>query len=59
MKYIFRCEDEDGKPAYVAVTDLDAFVKAGPDEDVFVADADGNQSRAKKGGLRFLSVDHD
>lgn len=56
MQYSFSCETEDGKPAHVLVTDLNEFVKAGPDDDVFVADADGNQSVVTKGSLTFLAV---
>jgi hypothetical protein len=56
MKYLFNCETEDGKPAHVLVTDLNEFVQAGPESDVFVHDVDGSQSVVKKGSLTFLSV---
>ncbi len=45
------------KEVYVSVVELDDFFHAGPEEQVFVQEADGSQYIVRKGDLTNLSID--
>ena len=53
----FRATSADGETVYIHITELDAFVQASADTDIFVG-KNGRQWICKKGSLTNLSIVH-